>query len=638
MKLNKNIKYVSGALMLAAGLSMSSCNFLDIVPPEQADMDDAIANADATEGFLYSCYKNVKSPIYYGSPEGSADEYALPQIWNETPHKFAYDLLSVDNSIQVWNYNYKYIGQTYLFLENLPNAKGITEEQRTVWEAEAQFLLAYYHFQILRMYGPCPIVEKRIPLDTPAGQYSGRWHYDAATQWIVDKLDNLIDNNKLAFEQTTNTRGRATHAIACALKARVLLYAASPLWNGSFPYKDWRNKVTTSYNGVDYGYELVSQDYDVKKWEKARDAYIVAIREAQAAGYRLYGTSEDDLNDYETKNVPLANVMVPGEGIDDEFKKRVLMLRHMLTLRENEGNKEFIWGVSDDDSTPTCMMPFNVVQKYDGNWVEGYNSYSPYLNAVERFYTKDGNFLDTTDPALLQRANVDNTSPDLTNLCVGREPRFYAWIAYDQGYWGTMIAEGKPLKVEFKDANKQGFNANSHYRNHNVTGFLAQKFVRPDRRFDRNGNVNNERFQRPLIRMAELYLGLAECYAALGQTTEALENLNKVHERAGLPAIEESDIIGGHPLMSWIQNERFVELFGEGHRYYDVRRWMIAPKVLAAGCREGLNAELSNPTFDQFNTRVKVPQPFKWSGRMYLCPVLTSEIGKNTNLVQAPGY
>lgn len=642
MKLNKSIKYISGILMLSAGLMTTSCEFLDIVPPEQADLEDATANSDATEGFLYSCYANIKSPINYVLPEASADEFALPRIWGGQTFDFAYDMITPATSLQVWNNNYKYIGQIHLFLENLPKAQGVTEQQKSEWTAEAYFLLAYYHFQNLRMYGPCPITETRIPQDTPPSEYGGRVHYDAVTDWIVDILDErVIKDYKLPTERDVNTRGRATHAVACALKARVLLYAASPLWNGGFPVKDWKNVVPTSYKGVDYGYELVSKTYDPQKWERARVAYEEALQEAYAAGHKLYGTTAEDLEFYSTKNIPLENIYIPGDASDD-FKKRVLMLRHLVTTRYNEGNTEYIWGVSDDaDWVPyNCMMPYKVLQRNSGDWIQGYNSYSPYLNAIERFYTEDGKFLDTNRTDLLQRANVDENRPDIINLCVGREPRFYAWMAYDQGDWGTMVANGKPTRMEFKRSDLQGYNPTDHYRDHNITGFLAQKFVRPDRKWDKSGNVNNEKYQRPLIRMAELYLSLAECYAAQDNTTKALENLNMVHERAGLPAITEADIqASGHTLMEWIQNERYIELYGEGHRFYDVRRWMIAPQVLAEGVREGLNAEtITNPTFEQFNTRIKVDQPYRWTNRMYIAPILQSEIGKNTNLVQAPGY
>jgi len=343
---------------------------------------------------------------------------------------------------------------------------------------------------------------------------------------------------------------------------------------------------------------------------------------------------------YDRQNISLSNIYIPG-GATDEFKKRVLMLRYLTSSRYNEGNTEYIWGVSKDDGyAPDCMMPWRVLQKNDGNWVDGYNSYAPYLGSMEKFYTKDGKFLDTTQPDLLQRAGVDESRPDIINLAINREPRFYAWMAFDQGDWGTTTAEGKPVRLEMKDSQKQGLNPELHYRDRCETGFLSQKFVRPNRRYDRNGNVTNDRFQRPLIRMAELYLNLAECYAAQGNTPKALENLNKVHQRAGLPAITEADITESErTLTDWILNERFVEFYGEGHRFYDLRRYMVAPQYLSAGKREGLNAvEKMNPTFAEFNQRVKVNQPYKWSTRMYILPIIQSEIGKNTNLVQAPGY
>ena len=136
MKLNKSIKYLSGTLLLSAGLTLTSCEFLDIVPPEQADMNDATITPDATEGFLYSCYANIKSPIGYYLLEGSADEFALPEVWGGITFDFAYDRITSATSLQNWNYNYKYIGQIHLFLENLPAAKGIPEQQRSEWEAE----------------------------------------------------------------------------------------------------------------------------------------------------------------------------------------------------------------------------------------------------------------------------------------------------------------------------------------------------------------------------------------------------------------------------------------------------------------------------------------------------------------------
>ena len=119
----------------------------------------------------------------------------------------------------------------------------------------------------------------------------------------------------------------------------------------------------------------------------------------------------------------------------------------------------------------------------------------------------------------------------------------------------------------------------------------------------------------------------------------ALDNLNVIRERAGIEKLTQDDITSQMSLDDWIRNERYVELFAEGHRYYDVRRWMIAPQVLKAGVREGLNAiEKKDPTFEEFNKRVVIDQPFQWDDRMYLLPVKSSEIYSNPQMVQAPLY
>lgn len=138
--------------------------------------------------------------------------------------------------------------------------------------------------------------------------------------------------------------------------------------------------------------------------------------------------------------------------------------------------------------------------------------------------------------------------------------------------------------------------------------------------------------------MAELYLSVAECLAALDRPKEALTYLNVVRERAGIPDVTE-EMLNDMPAMDWIRNERFVELWGEGLRYYDARRWMIAPEVFAAGVRKGLNMEqVEEPTFEELNQSVIVNQDYKWENRMYLAPIFANETYKNPQMVQAPEY
>lgn len=646
MKIKNNIKLLGGMLMMS-GMMFTSCNFLDIVPPEQADIEDAVQSPDATFGFLASCYNGIVNPLRYDGMEASTDEYVEPQLWDLNSQKIAWGMRHPNEPRDVrWTAQYRYIGQILLFLEQLPNAVDVPENTKKQYEAEAYFLLAYYHFELLRVNGPIPVTQQLLGFNVLPEDYEGRWHYDAVTDWIVDTIDEkVLAGDYLPPVYDTNNVGRITSVIAKALKAKALLYAASPLWNGSFPYPEWRNtNTTTVYKGKDYGTELVSKEYSPGKWERARIACEEALDAAIDASYALYKDKEMYKNDISGGFSLDENVYVPGLNAAEDpeataFKETVLMYRYLSTARFNEGNKEIVWGLNkSDDSFLTASMPNNVMILDNGNKVNGYSGISPTLYTVKTFYNQDGTRVNPNDPDLLTRSNVDSKRPDIIRLNTGREARFYAWMVFDDGDYSTTYVKGKPLHVDFKDSQKQGFNIQENERNHSVTGYLAQKFMRPNHTRDSRGNQNLKQYPRPLIRMAELYLNLAECYAMLDRNTEALEFLNPVHTRGGLPQVEESDVTSERDMMTWIRDERFIELWGEGHRYHDLRRWAIAPEYLGAGKRTGLNAIVENPTFEEFNQEVEVNQPFVWNNNMYLCPLGYEESSKNRNLVQAPGF
>jgi len=651
MKFRRRFRILGGAMTLVAGMSFTSCNFLDIVPPEQPGLDDATMNVDETLGFIQSCYAGIKNPIDYRGLEASVDEYAEPPRWaedNSAATKCAYDLNTpqslADNR---WDRYYEYIGRTHLFLQELPDAKGVSDIQRAEWEAEAYFLLAYYHFQILRLYGPCPINDRYYPQDISASELPGRYHYDYVTDWIVKTLDEkVIGPHALPDVRDSNDRGRATHIIAMAVKAQALLYAASPLWNGKFPYPDWKNE---NFETPGYGKELVSKEYSEEKWIKAEKACqevldaALAVSDGTGPAYRLYGSEADDLDFYASENVPLNNLYIPG-NVNDDFRKRVVMLQYMMSMQYGEGNHEFVWGLNNgDDSFISCSLPQRVVKNNNGTYFEGWSGISPYLGAVERFYTANGK-LPKYDPNFypedewLTRAG-DPQRPDIIKLNVNREPRFYAWLSYDGGDHGFMISNGSPLTIDLKSSKAQGYDPDTYDRRHNVTGFLSQKYLRPNLKRNTSNSWNTKNYPRPLIRMAELYLNLAECEAALGQNADAMEHLNEVRRRAGIAEVTVNDIDESMTLTDWVHNERFIEFFEEGIRYFDLRRWVEGPEYLAEGKREGLNPfETTDPSFEQFNQRVKINQPYRWANRMYLYPIDYYEVTSNPQLVQAPGF
>ena len=613
---------------------LSACNYLEVIPPEQANLDDTMKDANAVRNFLYSCYNGVENTITMDNP--SVDETTNSIELNSGLQRLSYNQLSSSaKDYGCWDNAYNAIGQCHLFLQQLEksNPLGVDEAMKTQYRAEVNFLIAYYHFRLLVDYGPIPIIDHFMSMATPVSEIPGRSHFDYVVDFICKKCDEAATD--LPAYRTTSEWGRATSSICYALKARLLLYAASDLWNGSFPYKDWKNK---NYETPGYGKELVSNSYEPEKWRRALEACDYALKWAEDNG----GNKLLLVDNMPSRVANLKDPYIP-ENSDEDFVAHVKLMSLVLQSTPDEGNFEYLWGIVPYIAIGFWSpLPLNIIER-NGSWVSGYSQMAPTLYTIEHFCTKNGKlpendekFVDKSD--WLKSAGVSGRS-DIINLCVGREPRFYAWMAFDGGEYTQQLVNGKSLQLNMKSSSKQGRSPQVN-RNYSPTGFLSKKFVEPDLNFtsESSGEGNNVNYPIPLFRLAELYLNRAECYAALDMTKEALADINTIRRRAGVLELKESDL-DVMPLMDWIRNERFVELWGEGHRYYDVRRWMIAPERLKAGAREGLNVLAKyDPSFDEFNVRTRINQPFMWDNRMYILPVYADEVYSNPQMIQAPGY
>lgn len=672
MKLTSKISRMAQVLIVSCCLA--SCNYLDVIPPAQADFDDTMKDEETTLGFLYSCYAGVPrtNPFYLKSFEQATDEKVFPPEYVYWPQLVAWGTISPSSNnedranLNIWSASYNNIGYVHHFLSLIDelHPTGVTEDDKNQYKAECYFLEAYYHFRVLQAFGPCSIIPEKVDPNISNTEIPGRSHFDYCVDYIVKKLD---DAAYVLPPQRTNERelGRATSTICKALKARVLLYAASPLWNGSFPYPNWKN---VNYETPGYGKELVSQTYSKEKWDRALAACQEALTAADDAGYELFDLAAANAK-AELDKVELP--FIPGKEADEEenteFKQRVRMFQYLSTANEGDGNKELIWGlrISQDGNNSgeatENRLPNKVVKRSNGVYMGGWASHAPTLYAAQHFYTEDGKLPELDDSFYdknewYTRYYSDKQSPELTTdqldkedvkndiikLHVGREARFYAWIAFDGGEYMTKINNGNSLWLNLKNTNTNGWNSGST-RNCAGTGYLSKKYIDPKIRYGSDGSKSFTAIRWPFIRMAELYLNLAECYAALGETQPALDNLNVIRKRAGFKDLKESDITPAMTLMDWVRNERFVELYEEGHRYYDLRRWAIAPNMLKAGVRYGLNGlGAANPSFEQFNQPTLINQPFTWDNRLYLLPVWTGngidELYSNPQMVQAPNY
>ncbi|MDE6120007.1 MAG: RagB/SusD family nutrient uptake outer membrane protein, partial [Muribaculaceae bacterium] len=351
---------------------------------------------------------------------------------------------------------YKYIGQCLLFEEQLTTVGAAhnvnySEAERDEWLAETRFLKAAYHFFILREYGPIPITTDLIEMDAAMSAYPGRSHYDYCVNYIVSELDAVADElTKLGLVTRTNEveTGRATAMMCKALKARVLLYAASPLFNGEYPFPNWKNAKFTTPG---YGSDLISSEFDPKKWERAYQAAEEALQLALDNGYYLW---DQPTITADTEVLP-KDIYVPvPEGADDvsiEFKQKVATMRYAVTTNETEGNHEIIWGnLFEPTYYIPARLPKNVFTTADSKIKSGWNGIAPHLEVVESFLTTAGT-IPAEDPATMGCSERDfYTKAGLTaagreevmRICLNREPRFYAWIAFHNGDYLTRLNNG----------------------------------------------------------------------------------------------------------------------------------------------------------------------------------------------------
>src|SRR5690606_25806875 len=156
----------------------------------------------------------------------------------------------------------------------------IDEVERAKWMAEVKFLKAYYHFFLMQLYGPIVLVKENLPLSaSPEETKVYREPVDECVDYIVELLDEAIADLPPTIQDPTTEQGRISQVIALGIKARVLAWAASPIFNGNQDHAGWIDNR---------GKQVISSTYDPTKWERAATAIKEAIDLAHSLGFRLY--------------------------------------------------------------------------------------------------------------------------------------------------------------------------------------------------------------------------------------------------------------------------------------------------------------------------------------------------------------
>lgn len=601
---------------------LTSCvDYLDKESDTELTLPMVFEDKTRLEGWLANVYSHVPDPYWgYARKLGwdiLSDDMTASERWRQWDWKVIPMLLGEWTPSTDWDGNYwarlpQLIREANIFIENvhpLPE-QGISATEVTYMKAEMRFMIAYYYYLLSNTYGPVPFKPNYIaPTDfNLADLMEGQRPYYEVVDWVDKELQEVA---KILPAKYTEARkyGRATSIMCLAVRARMLLFAASPLVNGNPDYANHKNKD---------GENLFSTTADKTKWAYAAQACKELIDAAEAAGHKLY-----------TENNP--------DGTIDPF----MSYQNLFLTRYDEGNTEILfarpggseYGEYEKHATPAASG--------------GSGGLGVTQSLVDAFFTENG--LPINDDSEYEETGFsdsdetrDNTVWDTEvnggaitksgtyNMYCHREPRFYITVSYNNSYF----TQEKRL---FNFFNGSADNPHTHDAPQN--GYLIRKKISPDL------NVKQGTYKyRPGIvyRLGEAYLNYAE---ALNESDpgngDILVYLNKIRERAGIrqyttdPTDENSihvDLNDQAEMRKLIRAERRVELSCEGIRYDDLRRWKEAENVL--------NGDFYGMNFsgrDESSFYVRTPYLKRvYKKAYYWFPIHQSEIDKNDKLVQSP--
>lgn len=517
---------------------------------------------------------------------------------------------------------YKYIRQANIFLQKAhpimttgTQGDQLLEDELTQMKANVRFMRAFYHYLLFEQYGPIILVKDKI-YNATEDQDVPRNTVDEVIEYIDSELTAVASEltQEPIFEDK-DYRAWPTKGVALAVRAKLWLYAASPLLNGGY-------REALSVTNPD-GTRLFP-DYDAGKWEKALAACKDFIDYAEAGRYELYKEYKDDNG----------AVIDPDKSVYNLFQKYT---------------HEIIWATANNDWGGMNGDAFDrrIAPRCEKN---GLGSTGVTQELVDAFYMKDGFPVSATaylpQSTLYQEEGYgtykdqnDNFSKKYTNVTVSnrylnREPRFYNTVFFNGRQWPVSCNQ-----VLFYNGGNSGVQEGQA----TLTGYMLFK------RFNRSVSLTNpgvaSQFRPSIIfRLADFYLMYAEAANEVNPNdARVLKYLNLVRERAGLPDIETLNpaIRGNQELQrAAIQRERQIELATEGQRYFDVRRWMIADKNGEGrqnGYVHGMNVRGESNDKENFNRIVEASQ-IVFNRKMYLYPMPDSEMRKTKNLVQNPGW
>ena len=647
-------------LPIVAGGMFSSCaDYLDVDKYfyDQLSIDSAFSKRKYVDGWL----SNAFEPIQYitegeGMRRWMSDDIVKYEGRDYQNGNYSATTNNGDSENLLYR-AYEAVRKASTFIDNVDRCGELTEVEKADMKGQMRFIRAYAYWSLIRHFGPVPLIpEHGLDVSLSYEELSlPRASLDEIVAFIDQDL--VVAARSLPMVRTVNNMGRPTRGAALALRARILLWVASPLMNGNrdlFNVKDNR------------GRQLVPQEYDESKWAKA----AAAAKEVMDLGiYELYTIEPSpDTPEYERPpyNAEFSDKNFPDGWADVDpylsyksiFDGTIIGSKNpeLIFTRTSRGNEQINHWVSN--CMPRTLSGSNLIgvsqKQVDAYYMD--NGQTIQEAEATGYYKEDG-FTTSSNP--LNEGGAPFLPANVSWQYAHREPRFYASIAYCGSIWACASAN------EAQDRNKQIF----YYRDLNdgkqgfkedcpLTGIGFKKFVNDEDAFTQGGYRMDK--TENTIRYAEMLLIYAEALNELtpgksytverynGETMTVQRDVNEMRSamkpirmRAGVPDFDDVVYANQDLFRTALKRERQIELVGENcFRYYDLRRWkdaLLEENQPLMGCNINISDDVTRVQ-EFYRPTVVASMPKVFTQRMYLWPFPDKEMKRNVNLTQNPGW
>ena len=572
-------------------LILFSCkNVLDIAPQNILQNKDVFSNESAIEAYLATIYNNIPlQDLNYQIPIQSPTITYMSELSGESLNN-AYRLkMTVGDGTWLQWWGYSQVRDVNEFISNIGSGS-FSDDQKNQWIGEARFIRAYYYFELVKRYGG-------VPLITVAQNFNGN-NLDSlkvprnTEKEIYDFISSELDAAAQLMGPDSPEQGRANKYAAYALKSRAMLYAAAEAEYGSL-----------QLNGL---IGMPANEADAY-WQQAYDA---AKKVMDSGNYSLYEKYPDD------KTANFVNLFL-----------------------ETGNNPEVIFARYYHYPEKTNSWDFRARPRPE-NGVH----VNPTLELAETF-----EYIDGSDGKL--KITDDQDRPieykDPVDLFKNKDPRFAATILLPFSSWPTgtvevragIIDNGQTITTGSYDKLYNGMHIIGDHGiggnlGNTVTGFYVRKYLDPSyTEEDASTSKGNVQSYKEL-RYGEVLLNYAEAAMELGRSDEARDAINKIRSRAGIKALTMAEMTKNS-----VRHEREVELaFEGGHRYWDIRRWHIADKLISNTKFTALYPYYVFADGAYIFKTEKVGYALTFYPNLYYERIPKGEIDKDPKLIQNPNY